>query len=227
MNARQCSLRADIDFGIAIRAVRGHVRTLRTLGGLVLAFAIGCDRLQTAEQARQRQFHEHPQFALPSAVAKFAGRVTVDGTPPKRNCQLFVILNDPKHLEQTANGERPRLFVACEPNGDFSFSTYQPHDGVVAGKYVVTFVELHRVFYRSSIRAIWTSPFTPGPERYLQPDELRNLYNDPDKNAKIDEFVVDLQPPGSSHHNFALVVAGKKPVEKPGSNSVVGVAEKG
>src|SRR5580704_2318275 len=154
MNARQCSLRAVIDFTTMIRAVRGDMHVLLALGGLLLALATGCDRLQTAEQARQRQIHEHPQFELPSAVAKFAGRVTVDGKPPKRNCRLFVILNDPRHLEQTANGERPRLFVACEPNGEFSFTTYQPHDGVVAGKYVVTFVELHRIFYRSSVRTI-------------------------------------------------------------------------
>jgi hypothetical protein len=227
MNARQCSLRAVIDFTTMIRAVRGDMHVLLALGGLLLALATGCDRLQTAEQARQRQIHEHPQFELPSAVAKFAGRVTVDGKPPKRNCRLFVILNDPRHLEQTANGERPRLFVACESNGDFSFTTYQPHDGVVAGKYVVTFVELHRIFYGPSTRAIRTSPLTPGPERYPQPDELHNLYNDPDKNAKIDEFVIDLQPPGSSHHNFALVVAGKKPVHRPGPNAVVGVAEEG
>jgi hypothetical protein len=98
---------------------------------------------------------------------------------------------------------------------------------VVAGKYVVTFVELHRFILRSPVRVLWTSQFSPGPERYRQPDELHNLYNDPDKNAKIDEFVLDLQPPGHSHHNFNLVVADKKPVEKPGPNAVVGVAEKG
>ena len=227
MIARQCSLRAVVDLLTAIRAVRGDLPVFLALGGLLLAFATGCDRMQTADQARQRQFHEHPQFELPAAVAKFGGRVTVDGKPPKRNCRLFVILNDPQHLEQTADGEGPRLFVACEPNGDFSFSTYQPHDGVLAGKYVVTFVELHRLIYRSPSRALRTSPFFPGPERHRQPDELHNLYNDPDKNAKTDEFVVDLQPPGNSHHDFALVVAGKKPVEKPGPNAVVGVADKG
>ena len=227
MNARHSLPRPVIDFTSALRAVPGNVQPLLALGGVLLAFATGCDRLPTSEQARQRQFHQHPQFELPAAVAKFSGRVTVDGKPPKENCRLFVILNNPKHLDQTANGERPNLFVACDPKGDFSFSTYQPHDGVVAGKYVVTFVELHRIISRSSFRNIRTSPFTPGPERYARPDELHNLYNDPDKNAKIEEFVVDLQPPGSSHHNFDLVIAGKKPVDKPGPNAVIGVASKG
>jgi hypothetical protein len=195
------------------------------LGSLLLALPAGCDRVQTAESARERQFREHPQLELPSAVAKFAGRVTVDGKPPKRSCKLFVILNDPKHLDQTADGERPNLYVACDANGDFGFSTYQPQDGVVAGKYVVTFVELHRPIDRTQFRTLRTSPFRPGPERYRQPDELHNLYNDPDKNAKIDEFVLDLQPPGSSHHNFDLVVVGKKPVETPGPNAVAGVVD--
>ncbi len=103
----QCSLPAVIVFTAAM--IR-DVRVRLALGGLLLALATGCDRIQTAEQARQRQIQEHPQFELPSAVAKFAGRVTVDGKPPKRNCRLFVILNDPKHLEQTANGERPAAF---------------------------------------------------------------------------------------------------------------------
>jgi hypothetical protein len=223
MNRRRWSLRETVDLTTALSRVPGNLPLFLTLGGLSLAFATGCDRVQTAEQARQRQFQEHPQFKLPSAVAKFAGRVTVDGKPPKANCRLFVILNDPKHLDQTADGEGPKLFVACKPNGDFSFSTYQPNDGVVAGKYVVTFVELHRIAYRSSIWVIRTSQFGPGPEGYRQPDELHNLYNDPDKNATIDEFLLDLQPPGHSHHNFDLIVAGKKPVEKPGPNAVVGV----
>jgi hypothetical protein len=219
MNPRRCSQLAVNRPNPA----RSELGFLLFLGGLLMGLVSGCDRVQSAEQLQERQLREHPQFRLPAAVAKFAGRVTVDGQPPKRNCRLFVILNDPKHLDQTADGGRPELFVACEPNGDFSFS----HDGVVAGKYIVTFVELHRIAYRGSLFGIRTSPFLPGPEAHRQPDELHNLYNDPDRNAKVEEYVLDLQPPGSSHYQFDLVVAGKKPVEKPGPNAVVGLAKKG
>lgn len=201
---------------------RGDLSIFLILSGLSLVFAAGCNRVQTADRAQQHQREIDPQFELPSTVAKFAGQVTVDGKPPKPDCRLFVILNDPNHLDQTADGERPDLFVSCEPNGKFSFTTYGPNDGVLAGKYVVTFVELHRS--RSRGRGfIAGRSVLPGPELYRQPDELHNLYNDPDKNAKIDQFVLDLQPPGHSHHDFNLAVAGKKPVDKPGPNAVTGL----
>jgi len=59
----------------------------------------GCGGTQTAEQALDRQFQQHPEFKK-STLAKFSGRVTVDGKPPSKDAQLkdarlFVILNDP------------------------------------------------------------------------------------------------------------------------------------
>jgi hypothetical protein len=207
-----------------MNAPKRDVAIWAILGGLLLALPAGCDPTQMAERARNRQLQEHPGFELPSPVAKFSGRVTVDGKPPKRACRLFVILNDPKHLDQTAGGEAPSLYATCDADGKFGFSTYQPRDGVLPGKYVVSFVELHRPL-GVPFRSVRTSPFRPGPERHRQPDELHNLYNDPDKNAKIEEFSLDLEPPGDAHYEFNLVTTGKRPVEKPGPNAVVGVAD--
>ena len=167
---------------------------------------------------------ENSRFQLPSAVAKFAGRVTIDGKPPKKNCRLFVILNDPNHLEKNANGEEQSLFSVCDSNGNFAFSTYGLRDGVIAGQYVVTFVELHpSPSKRTSVFFLPTSSRGPPPDRYRQPDELKNLYNDPDKNAKNPDFNLDLQPPGYAHYQFDLAVAGKKPVMEPGPNAVTGL----
>jgi hypothetical protein len=192
---------------------------------LALAVLEGCSRTQTAEEARDTQLAKYSQLQLPSAVAKFGGRVTVDGIAPKRNCRLFVILNDTKHPEDGADGDGPRIFSTCDAKGNFAFSTYGPQDGVVPGKYVVTFVELHRpINGPSRVRFLPTVHVGPSPDRYCQPDELKNLYNDPDKNAKNVEFNLDLEPPGNAHYHFDLAVAGKKPIEKPGPNAVTGLS---
>jgi hypothetical protein len=197
------------------------------LASCVLALAVleGCSRTQTAEEARDLEPAESTQFQLPTAVAKFAGRVTVDGKAPKRNCRLFVILNDPKPPADTAHGEGATRFTACDADGNFAFSTYGNKDGVVPGKYVVTFVELHRPINPSSnIRFLATVHVGPSPDRYRQPDELKNLYNDPDKNVKNVEFNLELEAPGNAHYHFDLAVAGKKPVVTPGPKAVTGVA---
>jgi hypothetical protein len=191
---------------------------------LALAVLEGCSRTQTAEEAREPQPAESSQFQLPTAVAKFAGRVTIDGKAPKRNCRLFVILNDPKLPADSAHGEGATRFTACDADGNFAFSTYGNQDGVVPGKYVVTFVELHRPLKQTSLRFLPTVRVGPSPDRYRQPDELKNLYNDPDKNAKNVDFNLDLEAPGHAHYHFDLAVAGKKPVVSPGPHAVTGVA---
>jgi hypothetical protein len=190
---------------------------------LALAVAEGCNKMPTAELATQTQANDESQFQLPLPVAKFAGRVTVDGKPPNKNCTLFVILNDPRHFDEAAHGDGPLLYAACDAKGDFAFSTYGPRDGVVAGKYVVTFVELHRPRTQYARGYIRIGARTIGPELYRQPDELKNLYNDPDKNVKNKIFNVDLEPPGHVGYQFDLAVTGKQPVLKPGPNAFTGI----
>jgi hypothetical protein len=177
---------------------------------IAAALVEGCGGTQTAEQALDRQFQQHPEFKK-STLAKFSGRVTVDGMPPAKDARLFVILNDPEQLEEAAHSKVPRLFTVCDPEGKFSFGTYRARDGVVVGKYVVTFVALHPPA-NSGRRITGVTLFSP-------PDELKNLYNDPDQNAKEEKFNLELQPPGKGDYEFDLAVAGQQPVETPGTNA--------
>jgi len=175
----------------------------------------GCGGNQTAEQALDRQFQQHPEFKK-ATLAKFSGRVTVDGMPPAKEAQVFVILFNLQHLEEAAHSKAPKLFALCNPEGKFSFRTYLAGDGVVAGKYVVTFVALHRPA-KSGHRVMGGAFFSP-------PDELKNLYNDPDQNVKDEKFNLDLQSPGKGDYEFDLAVAGMQPVETPGPNAWTRIA---
>jgi len=56
--------------------------------------------------------------------------------------------------------------------------------------------------------------------RFEPPDELQNLYNDPENNAKVPEFNVEIKSPGRSDWQFDLAVAGKEPVTNPGSKAI-------
>jgi hypothetical protein len=58
---------------------------------------------------------------------------------------------------------------------------------------------------------------------FAGPDELKNLYNDPEKNKNDAAFLVDVQPPGRTDYQFDLSVAGKDPVIKPGPHAVTWV----
>jgi len=179
---------------------------------LVAAFQ-GCNESQldraADEQAQQIGFAKQN-------LAKLVGRVTVDGQPPAGETSLVVILNDPEHLDATANGKRPQVFAVCSGQGDFAIMT-KP------GKYIVTFVELHQAEMPHGERPVGRGL---GPNRpmsrgnLLPPDELKNLYNDPDKNAKEEKFKLDLNLPGQEGYQVDLAVAGKEPVETPGPNAV-------
>jgi hypothetical protein len=170
---------------------------------LVGALAIvgeGCGSgTQTAQQALERQYKDNPLLARVS-LAKFAGKVTVDGQPPAKETVIVVMLNDPKK-PTPRNG--PNLYTVATPEGTFEFSTGIKGDGTFPGSYVVTFAKLH----------------PHGPRAYFPPDELKNLYNDPVKNAEKQEFHVELTPPGKTDYAFDLKVAGQQPVEQPGPNA--------
>lgn len=157
-------------------------------------------------------------------VAKFAGRITVDGKPPKEGAKLFVILTDPDHLDENAKGMMPKLYTACDADGHFAFGTYDlknKNDGVYAGKYVVTFVQLHKFVPKSAkTKRPLAAESRGGYEKYNVPDDLKNLYSDPDQNAKSPAFLLNLQPPGKDDYHFDLVVAGKDPRPKPGPHAV-------
>ncbi len=74
------------------------------------------------------------------------------------------------------------------------FSSYGIGDGVPPATYVVVF-------------AVLTDKKKHG---YVGPDELKNLYNDPEKNEKIPEFKIDHKAPGKTDYDFNLKVAGNE-----------------
>ena len=135
-----------------------------------------------------------------------------------------MILTDPNHLDEHARGTLPKLYTLCDADGHFAFGTYDlkhKNDGVVAGKYVVTFVQLHKFIPKSAkAKAPPKTPGRDGYEKYSLPDDLKNLYSDPDHNAKSPDFLLDLQPPASDDYRFDLIVAGKNPLPKPAPHAV-------
>ncbi len=174
------------------------------LGGALAVVAAGCSgATQTAQQALDRQYKDNPQLKR-IGLAKFGGTITVDGQPPKSGTVFVVMLNDPK---KPSPPNKPSLYTISTPEGAFEFSTGLKGDGTLPGSYIVTFALLH----------------PHGRRGFFPPDELKNLYNDPDKNAEKPEFHIELTPPGKNDYQFNLKVAGEPPIEKPGANATTHV----
>lgn len=179
------------------------------LGFFVLAIALpGCTRQKTAKEAVDQWFKSNPD-AKRFAVARFAGTVTIDGLPPEKKpaTRLFILLNDPQHLEKL-----PTRYLEVAEDGRFGFMTYLAGDGVPVGKYVVEFAQLSLPRGGTLRRGGGIASV------YRGPDGLKNLYNDPEKNKDIKEFVVDVTEPGRDDYQFNLTVAGKEPAS-PGKYS--------
>jgi hypothetical protein len=164
-------------------------------------FISGCGR-ESGDKAEERLMKLNGQ--QPLTLAKFAGKVTIDGQVPEVDAEhpLHVILYN---LKEPPTLERPPIATICEPDGSFQFGTRKRGDGVPQGEYVVLFAELKHARLAS----------------YREPDSLNNLYNDPDKNQETPEFKVDLKPPGKTDCVFELKVSGKPPVSTPGPKAIV------
>jgi hypothetical protein len=175
--------------------IRYRIQTLSWAGAIILACGCGsgssADQRITAELARTGQSREE--------VCPLAGKVTVDGevhAATKRGRRLVVTLyevSDPPVPWTTA------AFTECKADGSFSFETLKEGDGIAPGNYVATFAELAYSKNRG----------------YHGTDGLKNLYNDPAKNAKLPEFNMDHRAPGRTDYAFDLKVAGEAPVEQP------------
>lgn len=150
----------------------------------------GCSHQQTADQAIDASLKLRGQTRMP--VFPLAGKVTVDGQilDPKGN-PLLVVLNDTSKPDIPPSS---RPYVSANAQGHFAFGTYTPDDGLPAGKYVLTFVRLK---YSKK-------------KGLVGPDQLKNLYNDPDQNAKDSRFVIELQSPGKPNLEFNLETQGKQ-----------------
>jgi hypothetical protein len=207
-------------------------RMLLAAGLFIAAGLAGCNGSRNADQAavdsagavgneaagipfdKFREFQKLP-------LAKFSGRVTVDGQPPKKDCKVFIVLADAKHPDENSHGILPKFYTACGADGHFAFTTYEKGDGVPVANYVVTFLELHPAptqAAKGSARA--PAAFSASrAQRYMGPDELKNIYSDPDANVKDKQFNLDLQPPGKDDFHFDLAVAGK-PGSKPAPHAL-------
>ena len=152
---------------------------------------IGCSTRQSADQALESALKTSGQQK--SAVYPLAGRVLIDGEAPHlaNGERIVVMLNDSTQPD-VALPQRKR--VVCGSQGEFAFQTYTPNDGVPPGKYVITLAQLKFNKKRG----------------FRGPDGLKNLYNDPDKNAQDHEFTIDHQAPGKSDYVFNLQIAGKE-----------------
>jgi hypothetical protein len=181
---------------------------LRVGLSLGLLSLVGCSRQESAEQALNKALIDAGQTRV--EVFPLGGSVTIDGGAPmfaKGRQRVYVMLNDLKAPEAPMHERR---YAVCDSNGQFTFQTYVRGDGVAAGNYVVTFAVLHDT-RKSGV---------------VGPDGLKNLYNDPEKNARIPEFKIEHKAPGKSDYLFNLAVAGETAVSQPGKFALTGIKDR-
>jgi hypothetical protein len=188
-------------------------RRLHQAAGL-MAFGIACvfvsdyyfNRRASPEHDLEVAFKKNPAIVR-RAVAPFAGRVTIDGQPPGETSpptSVIVTL----HPKQPESAKAPLAFTTCDAQGNFSFSTYGNGDGAPTGPYTLTFARLARL---------------GGHGGFGPPDQLKNLYNDPEKNSKLPDFSIDISSPGKTNYHKDLPVAAKTPITAPGPHAVTRV----
>jgi hypothetical protein len=172
-----------------------HWRAGLALLVLLALHAAGCSHTQSESEALKKSLEVNGRSE--ETVVKFSGTVTIDGQPPTvdRRSPFFVFAYDPKNPPK---GRQTPFTAHCDKSGHFAFNTYGTGDGLPAGSYVVLFAQ---------------------PKAGV--DELKNLYNDPDVNAKEERFQINLTPPGKTDWSFDLAVTGKDPNPSPGPHTVM------
>jgi hypothetical protein len=180
---------------------------LRAAVAVVAALAcVGCGQ-QSAEQRVNAELERTGKAKV--AVFPLAGRVTIDGQPPsaieKRRSNVIVMLYDVSKPDDKPEG---RPFMTVAPDGAFSFSTYVHGDGIPAATYVFAF-------------ALLSNKKKDG---YIGPDGLKNLYNDPEKNADKPDFKIEHKAPGRTDYAFDLKTAGETEAA-PGPKALTKIEE--
>jgi hypothetical protein len=176
----------------AIRLVFHRFAAGALAGALLLAFG-GCSGSASPKQRVESELTKIGQST--KSVFPFAGKVQIDGQLPQvsvTNQRVVVVLFD-KAKPTLGVAERPSAI--CNARGEFSFTTYNDADGVEPADYVITFALL-------CLRAKDGS--------LVGPDGLQNLYNDPEKNEKIDGFTIKHASPGKRDYIFNLKEAGQE-----------------
>jgi hypothetical protein len=181
---------------------RRATEAIRLVGVCAMLAAAGCSKSGNDQSlhALLKQSGDNRASLYP-----LAGRVTIDGEPalyvkPQR---LVMMLYDPTKPDLPPF-KRPCKDVSAE--GTFAFGTYTKGDGIPAGKFIVAFAVLE-VTNRG----------------LLGPDQLNNLYNDPEKNANNPDFHIDHQAPGKTDYVFDLKVSGQQGSQTPGPRALTEV----
>ncbi|HEV8071315.1 MAG TPA: hypothetical protein VGP76_26615 [Planctomycetaceae bacterium] len=180
--------------------IRAVVVVMALIGVVPIVAGCGSKPGQSLDdQLKELNTTRHP-------TAKFAGTVTIDGKPPRDAIKqgLRIMLYDPKN--PPASGAAPLNAIVRYEDGSFDFSTYGQADGAPEGSYVVLFAALKHSLLGKQ-------------QGYHEPDALKNLYNDPDKNAEHSEFKIDIARPGKTDYQFDLVLEGKEAVT-PGPKAI-------
>jgi hypothetical protein len=189
-----------------VRRAPGNSLSLLILSLAAAAAFPGC--INRGGGTREDELEQVAKLPNKTTVAKFGGHVSVDGQPPHEGSLMFVILNDPEHLVKGGKAS-----ATCDAQGDFVFSTYLSGDGAPTGKYVVTFVQLHPQGASGGRSGKGRAGMPSMTKEFVGPDELNNLYSDPDKNKSDPTFQVNVADPGRTNYDFNLSIAGKDPVK--------------
>jgi hypothetical protein len=172
--------------------------TLAVSASVLAITAIGCSHVATSEERLDAELKRSGMQR--GELYPFAGQVSVDGQPlaaKSSHHALIVIAYDSSKPELSA---KARPFVTVKPDGTFEF----PDGGLPPGSYVLTFAALQH-----NKKKGWHGP-----------DQLKNLYNDPDVNAKKTEFKIEHHSPGRTDYLFDLPLAGQEAVAAPGPKAI-------
>jgi len=158
---------------------------------------VGCSKQQSNAE-RIKAAYESAGMT-PMTVYPLVGTVTVDNQPPaaqkSKKWAIVVVAYDASKPDQPA---RNQAYVTAKPDGSFTFG-----EGLPPGKYVMLFAGLT---YNKK-------------DGYRGPDTLKNLYNDPEVNAKKAEFLIEV-PPAKTDYSVNLNVAGETSPAAPGPKAL-------
>jgi hypothetical protein len=159
---------------------------------------VGCTKQQSNAERIKAAYESSGM--TPKTLYPLSGTVTVDHQPPvskSKKWALVVMAYDASKPDHPATVDP---YVTTRSDGTFEFSD----GGLPPGKYVLLFAML-----ALNKKQGWHGP-----------DELKNLYNDPDVNGKKQQFTINHDAPGKTDYAIDLSVAGETPVAAPGPKAL-------
>jgi hypothetical protein len=169
------------------------IRSVPPACAVVAALAVvvvGYHSRPTTEQAHDKVVAAAAEKR--EAVFPLGGRVTINGQVPQYDPRnpVVVMLIDRKNMNGPAIANR---YVNCDRQGKFAFSTYGRQDGVPPGSYALVMMKFDR---------------GPLPFVYHRPEQLRKLYDHPDKHAHVADFQIEHAAPGKTDYALSLTAGG-------------------